>query len=301
MGISLAISNIFFWGIWIRRIRSPFTPHWSPHSSQDLYIRIPCNWEALCQSKVTRKGPESPHAMAIVIIGMTCCFQMLFVNGIRLVASSQSSDGMKNVPKSGILQMEFWKKWMNMAHMFRSRLAGQKANKHSISPKVCSASRLRRKIFQAHTGATVQSVQSCFKKICALWHSVAFLHEHPSKHTSVHESKVDKTLTAWYLSIYIYIYIHIYIYIYLYIYILYIYISIHFINDITCNIYIYNVPDMKTHIGSSLSSPNGPFRSSTTGSRWASAGLLRRPRRRSGTWTGCVGWDSGGFSSRSFI
>jgi len=34
---------------------------------------------------------------------------MLFENGIRLVASSQSSDGMKNVPKSGILQVEFWK------------------------------------------------------------------------------------------------------------------------------------------------------------------------------------------------
>lgn len=80
-----------------------------------LFARPVHEFHATGKRIVNQKWQErdhSPHAMAIVIIGlgMTCCFQMLFENGIRLVASSQSSDGMKNVPKSGILQVEFWKK-----------------------------------------------------------------------------------------------------------------------------------------------------------------------------------------------
>ena len=175
--------------------------------------------------------------------------------------------------------------------MFRSRLAGQKANKHSISPKVCSASRLRRKIFQDIPSTHWRNCPECAilfqKTLC----SVAFLHEHPGKHTSVHESKFDKNLDS---MIFTRIYTHIYLFTSLMIWFIYIY------DFQSCWMYLIWKPK-----GSSLSSPNGPFRQPmgwsvcagdprrraagvTTGSRWASAGLLRRPEK---VWDMFAAWD----------
>jgi hypothetical protein len=173
-------------------------------------------------------SPHAPNGNRDYWIGMTCCFQMLFENGIRLVASSQSSDGMKNVPKSGILQVEFWKN-MDEHGAYVPQSIGWTESKQAfyITQSMFCITIAPQNIPSTHWRNCPECAILFQKTLC----SVAFLHEHPGKHTSVHESKFDKNLDSM-------IFTRIYIY-------------IHFINDM---IYIYiissniecTVSDMKT-------------------------------------------------------
>ena len=248
-------------------------------------------------------SPHAPNGNRDYWIGMTCCFQMLFEHGIRLVASSQSSDGMKNVPKSGILQVEFWKN-MDEHGAYVPQSIGWTESKQAfyITQSMFCITIAPQNIPSTHWRTCRECAILFQKTLC----SVAFLHEHPGKHTSVHESKFDKNLDSMiFTRIYIYIFTSLMIW-FIYIYILF---------PVTLNV-LYLIWKPK---GSSLSSPNGPLKINpwddrcagdrcpspcSGGYNWITLGFRRPP---SAAWeeglghVRCVGWDSDGFSSRYLI